>query len=227
MTGVTRLLGGPTWPQERLWLWRILFPGFRALCAALYPMRVTGLANRPAAGPYIVVANHTNWLDPPVIEFALGVAVRFMAKEEAFDTPVLGGLMWAKGCFPVRRGAADRRALQTCLRVLAAGRPLGFFPEGTRSRDGVMRRAHPGIGFLALRSGAPILPVGIVGTHRRRILGPRRGQIEVRIGAPFLASAVLPLGARDEQALTGAIMGRVAALLPPEMRGVYAAGPPS
>lgn len=189
-------------------------------------MRVSGLANRPAAGPYIVVANHTNWLDPPVIEFALGVAIRFMAKEEAFDTPVLGGLMRAKGCFPVRRGDADRRALQTCLGVLAAGRPLGFFPEGTRSRDGVMRKAHPGIGFLAIRSGAALLPVAVVGTHERAIIGPRRGRIEVRVGAPFFAADLIGAGRPDEQALTDAIMTRVAALLPPEMRGAYAATGP-
>jgi len=189
-------------------------------------MQVSGRAHIPRSGPYIVVANHTNWLDPPVIEFALGTAIRFMAKEEAFETPVLGGLMRGKGCFPVRRGAADRRALQICLRVLAAGRPLGFFPEGTRSRDGVMRRAHPGIGFLAARSGAPLLPVGVIGTHERAVLGPRRGRIEVRIGAPFLAADLLPPGRRDEQALTDAIMTRVAALLPAEMRGAYAgAGP--
>lgn len=225
MSRLVRLLGGPTWPQERLWLWRLLFPPLRVVCAAVYPMRVSGRAFRPKDGPYIVVANHTNWLDPPVIEFALGVAVRFMAKEEAFETPVLGGLMRAKGCFPVRRGEADRRALQTCLRVLAAGRPLGFFPEGTRSRDGVMRRAHPGIGFLALRSGAPILPVAVVGTHERAIVGPRRGRIEVRIGTPFLATDLVAPGPRDEQALTDAIMTKVAALLPPEMRGVYAGTP--
>ena len=193
----------------------------RALCATLYPMRVTGRANLPAKGPYIVVANHTNWLDPPVIEFALGVAIRFMAKEEAFDTPVLGGLMHAKGCFPVRRGEADRRALQTCLRVLAAGLPLGFFPEGTRSRDGMMRRGHPGIGFLALRSRAPLVPIAVVGTHERQIFGPRRGRIEVRIGGRFLAADLLPPGPRDEQALTDAIMTRVAALLPSQMRGFY------
>lgn len=231
MNRLVALLGGPTWPQERLWLWRILFPPLRMACAILYPMRVSGRSFRPDDGAYIVVANHTNWLDPPVIEFALGAAIRFMAKEEAFETPVLGGLMHAKGCFPVRRGEADRRALQICLRVLAAGRPLGFFPEGTRSRDGVMRRGHPGIGFLAVRSGAPILPVAVVGTHRRAILGPRRGRIEVRIGAPFLAADLVPPGRRDEQALTDAIMTRVAALLPSEMRGVYAstgsAAPPT
>lgn len=216
------MLGGPTWPQERLWLWRILFPPLRALTALFHPMRVTGRAHLPRTGAYIVVANHIGWLDPPIIEFALGVAVRFMAKEEAFDTPVLGGLMRAKGCFPVRRGAADRRALQTSLRVLAAGRPLGFFPEGTRSRDGILGRAHPGIGFLAARSGAPILPVGIVGTSDRRIFGPNRGHIEVRIGPAVVASELQPPGRRDEQALTDAIMRRVAALLPAEMQGLYA-----
>jgi 1-acyl-sn-glycerol-3-phosphate acyltransferase len=182
-------------------------------------MRLVGGEHVPTSGPFIVVANHVDWKDPPALEFTLRRAIRFMAKIEAFDLFFLGGVMRGIGCFPVRRGESDRRAIRTCLDVLAAGNPLGFFPEGTRSRDGRLRRAQPGVAFLARRSGAPILPVGIVGTRGAR---PFRARIEVRVGAPFRVTD-LATEERDEQALADAIMRRVAALLPAEQRGVYAA----
>ncbi len=182
-------------------------------------MRLEGRENLPRRGPYIVVANHVDWKDPPVIEFCLNVCIRFMAKIESFDVFFLGGLMRGKGCFPVRRGESDRRALTTCLQVLKAGNPLGFFPEGTRSRDGVLHRAHPGIAFLARRSGALILPVGVAGTRQARAL---RSDIRVRLGVPFHVTELgLDANATDQET-ADAIMRRIAALLPPEMRGDYA-----
>lgn len=182
-------------------------------------MRLVGREHVPGSGPYIVVANHVDWKDPPALEFTLGRAIRFMAKIEAFDLFLLGGLMRGIGCFPVRRGASDRQAIRTCLAVLGAGNPLGFFPEGTRSRDGRLQRAQPGIGFLARRSDALLLPVGVEGTPGAR---PFRGRIVVRVGPAFRARDLDAADARDEQALADAIMRRVAALLPPEQRGEYA-----
>lgn len=180
-------------------------------------MRIEGRARVPS-GPYILVANHTNWKDPPALEFTFRAAIRFMAKIEAFDMFFLGGLMRGIGCFPVRRGEGDRRAVMTCLQVLRAGNPLGFFPEGTRSRDGVLHRAHPGIAFLARRSGAPILPVGITGMATAKAF---RSQIAVQVGEPFhLTDLALPEGASDQE-VADAIMRRVAVLLPETMRGVY------
>ena len=182
-------------------------------------MRLEGRAHIPKRGPYIVVANHTDWKDPPAIELCFGVCIRFMAKIESFGVFVLGGLMRGKGCFPVRRGEGDRRAVITSLQVLKSGNPLGFFPEGTRSRDGVLHRAHPGVAFLAKRSGAPILPVGVTGTPQARAL---RSDITVRVGVPFRFED-LGLGAdATDQDITDAIMRRIAALLPAEMRGYYA-----
>ena len=182
-------------------------------------MRLEGREHIPKRGGYIVIANHTDWKDPPVIELSFGLCIRFMAKIEAFDMLFLGGLMRGKGCFPVRRGESDRRALTTSLQVLRSGNPLGFFPEGTRSRDGVLHRGHPGIAFLARRSGAPILPVGLSGTHQAKLL---RSHIRVRVGAPFRVEDLgLPAGASDQET-TDAIMRRIAALLPPQMRGEYA-----
>lgn len=182
-------------------------------------MRLEGGERIPASGPYIVVSNHIDWKDPPAIELLFKVAIRFMAKTEAFDMPILGGLLRGIGCFPVRRGQADRRALETCLEVLRAGNPLGYFPEGTRSRDGRLRRAHPGIAFLASRSGAAILPVGVTGTRGARAFHP---DIRVRVGAPFHLDDLGLDAAHDEQATADAIMRRVADLLPEEMRGAYA-----
>lgn len=194
----------------------------RAVALALYPMQLEDRERIPQRGAYIVVANHVDWKDPPAIELTFRIALRFMAKIEAFDMFFLGGLMRGIGCFPVRRGESDRRAIVTCLQVLGAGIPLAFFPEGTRSRDRRLHRAQPGIGFLARRSGAPILPVGVIGTPEAKLL---RSKIRVRVGEPF-ALDTLGLPARaSEQEIADAIMRRVAALLPADMRGYYAEEP--
>ena len=213
------ILGGPLWPSRRLWLWQGLFYPVRAVGRVLYPMRLVGGANVPRSGPYIVVSNHVNWKDPPVIEFMLGIPIRFMAKVEAFRMFFLGGLLRGIGCFPVRRGESDRRAIVTCLQVLRAGNVLGYFPEGTRSRSGMLARAHPGIAFLAAKSAVPILPVGVVGTPDAKLF---RSHIEARVGPSFTVRDLGLDERADEQAVADAIMRRVASLLPPEMRGYYA-----
>lgn len=213
-------LGDPERPVERLWLWRYAFAPVHAVVMALVPIRVEGREHLPLRGGYILAANHISAYDPPAIELALAVPIRYMAKQEVFQMPLVGGFLRALGNFPVRRGEGDREALETALRVLEAGQPLGFFPEGTRSKDGRLRRAKPGIAFLARRSGAPVVPVAISGTPRAGISIPRRGSITVRVGAALTASE-LGAGARDDQAVADAIMRGVADLLPQHMRGVY------
>jgi 1-acyl-sn-glycerol-3-phosphate acyltransferase len=185
-------------------------------------MKLDGRERIPARGPYIVVANHVDWKDPPAIEITFGVAIRFMAKIEAFGMFILGGLLRGIGCFPVRRGEGDRRAVVMCLQVLRVGNPLGFFPEGTRSRDRKLHRAHPGIAFLARKSGAPILPVGVTGTPDAK---PLRSNIRVTVGEPFQVNDLGLEAGATEQEVADAIMRKVAALLPAEMRGYYAEGP--
>ena len=201
-------------------MWQLLFPPVRAVGRALFPMRLEGREHIPTQGAYIVVANHVDWKDPPAIELTFGVAIRYMAKIEAFGMFFLGGLLRGIGCFPVRRGEGDRRAIVTCLKVLRVGNPLGFFPEGTRSRERALGRARPGIAFLALKSDVPILPVGVSGTPDAR---PFRSNIHVRVGRPFRASELPETATGDEQAIADAIMRKVAILLPPQMRGYYAA----
>jgi len=217
---VTVFAGSPVLPEEKLWVWRIGFPPIRALAAFLAPWRLEGAENIPRTGPYILVANHINWKDPPWIEFALGRAIRYMGKRELFETPIIGFLLRGIGAFPVRRGEADRGALRMALNVIAAGQPLGFFAEGHRSESGQLIRGHPGVAYVALRTNAPLIPLAVSGTRRARLGAFWRHDIVIRVGQPFRASD-LGGGLEDPQALTDAIMRRVAALLPAEQRGVY------
>jgi 1-acyl-sn-glycerol-3-phosphate acyltransferase len=217
---VTVFAGTPVLPEEKLWIWRIGFPPVRALAAFLAPWRLEGAENIPRSGGYILVANHINWKDPPWIEFALGHAIRYMGKQELFETPVIGFLLRAIGAFPVRRGEADRRALQVALAVIAAGQPLGLFVEGHRSESGQLIRGRPGAAYVASRSGAPIVPLAVSGTRGARLGRFWRCDIVIRVGEAFRA-ADLGVESGDQQALVDAIMHRIAALMPPEQRGVY------
>lgn len=209
----------PSTPQERLYIWRLGFPLVRALALFLAPMRTVDLENVPARGPYILLGNHLNWKDPLWLAFAVRRPVRYMAKEELFRWPFLGGVLRVIACFPVRRGQNDRRAYVTSLRVLEAKQVLGFFPEGHRSESGALIKAHPGIAGIALRSGAPIVPVAITGTKGSRLGLFWRRDITMRFGKPFLASE---LGENESQDLADAMMKRVASMLPSHMRGIYA-----
>lgn len=211
----------PVLPEERLVIWRTLFPLFRAVARFLAPWRLEGAERIPTTGGYILVSNHVNWKDPPWIEFALGHAIRFMGKRELFEVPVIGFALRAIGAFPVRRGEPDRAALRMALRALAAGRPVGFFPEGHRSESGALIRGHAGIALVARAADAPIVPLGVIGTPRARLGRIWRRDILLRVGEPFRVSD-LGVDTSDAQAISDAIMRRLAALLPPEMRGFYA-----
>lgn len=211
------MLPPPETPQDRLYAWRVIYPIVRAIALFLLPVRLENAERIPPGGA-ILVANHISWKDPPWLTFALNRAVRFMGKEELFRFPILGGALRLAGNFGVRRGEADRRALVSALRVVKAGLPLGFFPEGHRSESGAMIRAHPGVGLIAKRAGVPIVPIGVIGSKRARLGAFWRRDVVFRVGEPFDARE---LGGGDDQAAADEIMRRVAALLPDDMRGVY------
>ena len=191
------------------------------------PVRVEGLEHVPRTGPMLVVANHCSNLDPPTVGWAVGHltgrVVHFMAKEEMRSWPVAGWLARDAGVIFVRRGAGDRSAQRFALATLEQGEALGLFPEGTRSRDGRLAEGRAGAALLAMRTGVPIVPVGVAGTQhifRDRRLIPRRSRVTIRIGPTFR----LPVQADgfDRAALragTDTIMRAIAALLPAEQRG--------
>ncbi|HEX2140999.1 MAG TPA: lysophospholipid acyltransferase family protein [Candidatus Limnocylindria bacterium] len=192
----------------------------------LGPGRVEGLENVPRSGAFVVVANHCSNLDPPflgsVVGHRTGRVVHFMAKDELRRWPVIGWLAGQAGSFFVRRGSGDRAAQRMALELLAAGEPLAVFPEGTRSRDGRLKEGRLGAALLATRTGVPVLPVGIAGTHRILAGGswlPRRGQVTIRIGVPFELPASDQVDRQELRAATDRIMREIAALLPEEQRG--------
>ena len=202
----------------------------------LGPLHVEGLEHVPTDGPFILVANHLSNLDPLIIGSTAGHQagrlIHFVSKEELRHWPIIGWLATQSGVFFVRRGEGDRQAQRTALRFLTNGEPVGLFPEGHRSRDGVMHAGRAGAALLAARSGAPILPVGISGTSRLFPNGthlPHRSPVTVRIGEP-LHLPRQPDGRIDRirlEADTDRIMREIAALVPASQRGAYAGPAPA
>jgi len=176
---------------EFLWgLW-YFFWGKMLVTGALrlaFRIRVEGRHHEPRTGPFIAAANHTSALDPLLVGGAFRRQVKFMAKEELLRIPVLGAWLASMGVFPVRRGQPDRKAIRTALEFLQRGWGLVMFPEGTRSPDGRLRDPEPGAAMIALRTGAPVLPVAVINSHRILPKGarwPRFEPVTVRIGAPI------------------------------------------
>lgn len=158
----------------------------RLLLRVFYQFRVDGGEHEPLSGPLLIVSNHVSDLDPFVVGAALRRRVQYMAKEELFRPPILRWWIRACGAFPVRRGEGDRQAFRTARAILDQGGALVMFPEGTRARSlHDLRPAEPGAAWLALRTGAVILPVAVIGTDQvlpRGARRPARGTVRVRIG---------------------------------------------
>jgi 1-acyl-sn-glycerol-3-phosphate acyltransferase len=156
---------------------------------------VEGLDNVPKHGPVILASNHLSFADNIVIPVLVPRKVTFLAKAEYFEGRGLKGLLsrWffsGLGHVPVQRGRgrAAQEALDTARGVLAAGGAFGIYPEGTRSRDGRLHRGRTGVARLALTTGAPVVPVAVIGTNRLQPIGarlPRPHRIKVRFGRPL------------------------------------------
>ena len=191
---------------------------------------VVGLEHVPAEGGAILVSNHLSWIDPVFLACwltpATGRPIAWMGKAEALRWPLVGAFLRANGVFGVRRGAADLEAFRAAERALRAGRLLGIYAEGTRSRDGRLAPFRDGAALLALRSGVPVLPVAVSGTERLWPTGslvPRPGaRIRLAIGAPMRFSA----SARrtEASAVAETLRDAVARLLPEGYRPNPSAG---
>jgi len=192
----------------------------RAVLRLGFGFRVDGRRHEPRDGAVIAVSNHLSDLDPLVVGAALRRRAAFMAKHELFQHPLLRWWVTSCGGFPVRRGQPDRRALRTALEVLQRGGMLVMFPEGTRGVDRTLRPPEPGAAMLALRTGAAILPVALLGTDSvlpRDAHRLRRGRIMVRIGAPLYVAPPRERPGRPDheeiEAIGRLYMGELARLL--------------
>jgi 1-acyl-sn-glycerol-3-phosphate acyltransferase len=132
----------------------------------LYRIRIEGREHVPAQGPVILAANHRSFMDSIFLPLVIRRRVTFVAKAEYFDDKRTAWFFRGVGQIPIRRegGSASERALASATEVLGTGGVFGIYPEGTRTRDGYLHRGHTGVARLALRTGAPIVPVGMIGT---------------------------------------------------------------
>jgi cytidylate kinase len=215
------------------WWMNLLARIVRVVLSAFVRLRVEGdLAAIPRTGPVILAVNHASNADPvvlgAVLTLRLGRRMHWLAKKEIFDWPIVGWMARNGGIHPVDRSTADVEAFRTARRILDEGQVLFVFPEGTRSPDGRLQQARDGVAMLALRSGAPIVPIGIAGSDKVWPKGsklPRPGgSVTVTVGKPFRLADEVPAGLRGREAksaATAGLMRRIAALLPARQRGVY------
>lgn len=196
----------------------------RALLFLISTGDVQGRENVPPHGALILVSNHLNNADPPIVGGNTPREIAWLTKAEWFKTPVVGWMFKMGGMIPVRRFDADLKALRRAQDHLAKGGCLGMFPEGTRSRDGVMHQAEPGTALIALRTGALIQPVAVWGSEKVRL--PRdligRTKYHLRYGKPFTLPMPRRITREEVEKASDAIMGSIAVMLPEQYRGYYA-----
>jgi len=131
----------------------------------LFRLEAKGTHHIPETGPVVMCSNHISYWDPPVLGTPLKRRVHYMAKAELFEVPLLSWLIRELGAFPVKRGGVSKDSIRTAQRLLQEGKMIGIFPEGTRTRDG-SAAAKRGAASLALKTGATVIPVAIIGNYK-------------------------------------------------------------
>jgi 1-acyl-sn-glycerol-3-phosphate acyltransferase len=174
-------------------IWALGWPTLGTLVKVAARLRIYGKDRVPADGGCVVASNHFSWLDPPALGAASPRVLYYMAKIEAHRAPGLGTLIRAFGCFPVRRGESDREAVRTMRSIVADGKALGLFVEGTRQRSGVPGDVQPGAAMVAIQEQVPVVPVAIHGTHTWRL--GNFHPVSVAWGEPLVLDG-LPKGGR-------------------------------
>ncbi len=203
----------------------ILLFALRVAMKLVMKLNASGWENVPRTGPVIMMINHIAFLDPVILT---GIFPRYlisMAKVEAIEDKIIGPIIKAFDAFPVNRGAGDRQALRTAFDVLDAGLALLIAPEGHRSENTALGEAHEGIAYVAQRAHVPIVPVAISGTEQFKynIKRFKRTTVTYRFGQPFYLEAGEERANSDLlKQMTQEAMYQLAALLPPEQRGLYA-----
>ena len=214
-------------------VYRIVRTVLSVLFRVIYRPRVSGLEHIPARGPVILASNHLSFVDSMVIPMVVPRRVAFLAKSDYFTgTGVKGTLSrwWFNGFGMVPVDRDDSRAAQVsldkALAILAEGGAFGIYPEGTRSRDGRLYRGRTGVAFLAMTSGAPVVPVALTGTEKLQPVGatlPRIAKVTVRFGAPIDFAGrfdAVPAG-RARREATDEVMAAIHALSGQELSGSF------
>lgn len=166
--------------------WLRAIPHYFTIYFILYPfykiwfrIKIYGRENIPKGETFLVAANHLSYFDPTIISLSLLKPVAYMSKEELFSVPILKQFILMYGAFAVNRKKLDVSTIKTAKAIVSKGWYVGMFPEGTRSKDGVIRNIHKGMGYLSRSTKTRVLPLAIIGSDKKR------GPITVKIGKPI------------------------------------------
>ena len=209
------------------WKRHLLVGLLRLLFRLFTHWEINGQEHLPQGGPLIIVFNHIAHLDGPLVIASMPWEVEAIALSDLYDVPIVGQLLRLYGVISVRRDEYDRQVLRRALSVLNANGVLALAPEARQSPTLALERGRKGAAYLALHSGAPLLPVGLTGTETvfSALKHLRRPHLTVNIGVPFQLAGPLARGAERRVQLEAAreeIMRRIAVLLPIQYRGIYA-----
>ena len=204
----------------------------------IYRPRVLGTRNVPKHGKVILASNHLSFIDSIIIPMTAPRRVQFLAKSNYFEGTGFSGrvsraFFTAIGAVGVKRGAgqAAQEALEQSRRIIDTGAAFALYPEGTRSLDGRLYKGRTGIGWLALTTGAVVVPVGLIGTDEMQPVGarfPRLRRVTVSFGKPIDVSHYGPAeSGRARRQATDEIMAAIHALTGQELAGVYNESPPA
>lgn len=162
---------------------------YRLLFAFYFGWRVYNNERVPQKGAVILAANHSSFLDPPLVGSGLHRDINYLARKSLFRVPVLGWILRTVNAVPVDRDGGGAAGLKTIIDRLHAGGAIILFPEGTRSRDGNLQPARSGIGLTVIKSAAPVVPVRVFGTYEawgRHVKFPRPRRVSIKYGRPML-----------------------------------------
>ncbi len=186
---------------------------FWLLFKIFFRYRVNYIENIPTRGPFIIASNHLSFLDPAAAGCITKKRVSFLARADLLDNVFFKWWATAVGVIPVQRGRFDMSAIKGTLDCLKRGGVVALFPEGTRSKDGAIKEPKAGVGFVAAKSGAPVVPVFIKGSDKAlpaHAMFIRLKHIEVMVGEPVWPDMFLKGGGYDYQALSREVMNRIA-----------------
>jgi 1-acyl-sn-glycerol-3-phosphate acyltransferase len=204
---------------------RLIVALFNGLTNAIFRIDDSQISRIPTQGPLILVTNHINIMEIPILYGRLQPRpMHGLMLADRWKNRVVAWGLNACGTIPLERGGVNLDAMRLALDVLRAGEMLIIMPEGTRSGDGRLQAGNPGVVTLALKSGAPLLPIAYSGGehYQQNLKKLRRTPFHLAVGEPFWLKASSTLDRQVRQQMMDEVMYRLAVLLPPAYRGVYA-----
>ena len=166
----------------------IFLCAFRSAFKIFFRCRIYHAERVPANGPVLLAANHASFMDPPLIGSSLNREIHYLARNTLFRFPVFADILRYINVIPVDRDGRSPKGLRAVSNKLKEGKPVILFPEGTRCPDGKMQPAKSGVGFLVIKSNAPIVPIRVFGTfeaYGRHLKWPRPRRVQIKVGHPI------------------------------------------